>query len=277
MSNQPEIKDTTGSALIPAAACDLAPEAVEGLDAYAKTGAPAWFGELLKFNGKTGGYSAGKDNLPIEQGRPMAAVVPEMLAGHVLWIDGELADQSWMPAFKFDAREHRAGLGNQDPDLWPKDERGEPVDPWKEGVMLPMVDPATREEFTFSSSSVGGVRATKRLASTFVKQMKAAPETTRGCLPVVALSSGSYQHDDKKRGTIYYPVFEGMDWVRASDLLLPPEPDLDSEPPPDDGIPELGLPLAAPPPPPPPPPVTTATAPAKPRRRRNHRQEGGAR
>ena len=143
--------------------------------------------------------------------------------------------------------------------------------------MLPMVDPATREEFTFSSSSVGGVRATKRLASTFVKQMKAAPETTRGCLPVVALSSGSYQHDDKKRGTIYYPVFEGMDWVRASDLLLPPEPDLDSEPPPDDGIPELGLPLAAPPPPPPPPPVTTATAPAKPRRRRNHRQEGGAR
>jgi hypothetical protein len=274
MSNQPEIKDTTGSALIPAAGRELAPEAVEGLDAYAKTGAPAWFGELLKFNGKTGGYSAGKDNLPIEQGRLLAAVVPEMLAGHVLWMDGELADQSWLPAFQFDAREHRASLGNQDQDLWPKDEKGQAVDPWKEGVMLPMVDPATREEFTFSSSSVGGVRASKRLTHMYVKQMKAAPETTRGCLPVVALSSSSYQHDDKKRGTIYNPVFEGMDWIRASDLLLPPEPGSDSEPPPDD-ISELGFPLAAPPPPPPP--ETTTAGPAKPRRRGNHRQKGGAR
>jgi hypothetical protein len=240
-----DLKDKPGSALIPAATRELAPEAVDGLDAYAKTGAPAWFGELLKFNGKTGEWSAGKDNLPIEQGRMLAAVVPEMLAGHVLWMDGELADQSWVPAFQFNPREHRASLGNQDEDLWPKDEKGDPTDPWKEGVMLPMVDPATREEFTFSSSSVGGVRATKRLTSTYVKQMKAAPETTRGCVPIVALGSNSYQHTDKKRGTIYNPAFEGMDWVRVSDLLLPPEPGSDSEPPPDD-IPELDFPLAAP-------------------------------
>jgi hypothetical protein len=238
-------KDATGSALIPAATRELAPESVEGLDAYAKTGAPAWFGELLKFNGKTGEWSAGKENLPIEQGRVLAAVVPEILAGHVLWMDGELADQSWVPAFQFNPREHRASLGNHDEDLWPRDEKGEPVDPWKEGVMLPMVDPATREEFTFSSSSVGGVRATKRLTSTYVKQMKAAPETTRGCVPIVALGSSSYQHTDKKRGTIYNPSFEGLDWIRASDLLLPPEPGSDSGPPPDD-IPEPAFPLATP-------------------------------
>jgi hypothetical protein len=264
-------KDKTGSALIPAAGRELAPEAVEGLDAYAKTGAPAWFGELLKFNGKTGEWSAGKENLPIEQGRMLAAVVPEMLAGHVLWMDGELADQSWVPAFQFNPREHRASLGNQDEDLWPRDERGEPVDPWKEGVMLPMVDPATHEEFTFSSSSVGGVRATKRLTSSYVKQMKAAPETTQGCVPIVALGSSSYQHPDKKRGTIHNPAFEGMDWIRASDLLLPPEPGSDSEPPPDD-VPEPDLPLAAPSAP------ETNTAPTntnstKPRRR----GKGGAR
>jgi hypothetical protein len=239
------LKDATGSALIPAAGRELAPEAVEGLDAYAKTGAPAWFGELLKHNGKVGEWSAGKENLPIEHGRLLAAVVPEMLAGHVLWRDGELVDQSWVPAFQFNPREHRASLADQDQGLWPKDEHGEPVDPWKEGVMLPMVDPATREEFTFSSSSVGGVRATKRLASSYVKQMKAAPETTKGCLPIVALGSTSYQHPDKKRGTIYNPAFEGMDWIRASDLLLPPEPGSDSEPPPDD-VPELDFPLDAP-------------------------------
>ena len=270
MSNPTEKKNATASALIPAATRELAPEAVEGLDAYAKTGAPAWFGELLKFNGKTGEWSAGKENLPIEQGRMLAAVVTEMLAGHLLWMDGALADQSWMPAFKFNPRTHRASLGNQDQDLWPRDEKGEPVDPWKEGVMLPMVDPATREEFTFSSSSVGGVKATKRLASSFVKQMKAAPETTRGCVPIVTLGSSSYKPDDRKRGTIYNPVFEGMDWIRASDLLLSPEPRSDSEPPLSEDIPEPDFPLAAPSP------TDTNTTPTKHRRGRTHHQEGKA-
>ena len=109
--------------------------------------------------------------------------------------------------------------------------------------MLPMVDPNTRAEYTFSSSSVGGVRAAKRLADTYVKQMKAAPETTKGCLPVVALGSDSYKHNDKKRGTIHNPVFEGVDWIRASDLLLPREPGSDSEPPPNDGALEQQIPL----------------------------------
>jgi hypothetical protein len=271
MTDLTEIKATTGSALIPAAARELTAEMMEGLEAYAKTGAPAWFGELLKFNGKTGDWSAGKENLPIEQGRLLVAVLPEMVAGHVLWRDGELVDQSWVPAFQFNPRDHRASLGDQDQDLWPRDEKGNPVDPWKEAVMLPMVDPATREEFTFSSSSVGGVRASKRLSSTYSKQMKATPETTRGCLPIVALSSSSYQHTDKKRGTIYNPAFEGMDWIRASDLLLPPEPGSDSEPPPDD-IPEMDFPLAAPSS------AGTNAAPTNPNSTKPHRRgKGGAR
>ena len=231
---------TKSSALIPAAARLPSNEELEGLGNYAKTGAPAWFGELLKFNGKDGKWWAGSQNLPIEHGRLLVAIVPEMLAGHVLWKDGELADQAWMPAAKFNPREHRATLGDLDQELWPKNEKGQPVDPWREGVMLPMIDPATGAEFTFSSSSVGGVRAGKRLANTYIKQSRAAPETTRGCLPLVALCSSSY---DRKRGTIHNPVFEGIDWVRASDLLLPCEPGSNSEPPPDDIASEPQIPL----------------------------------
>jgi hypothetical protein len=231
------------SALIPAANRDVSDEAIDGLDNYAKTGAPAWFGELLKFNGKTGLWTYGKDGLPVEDGRILVAIVPEALAGHVMFKDGELVDQAWLPAFKFNPREHRAELGDLDQTLWATGEDEKPIDPWKEAVMLPMVDPATREEFTFSSFSIGGVRAAKRLASTYVKQMKAAPETTKGCLPVVALGSDSYKHDDKRRGTIHNPIFENQDWIRASDLLLPPEPGEDSEPPPHD----TPVPLAAPP------------------------------
>jgi hypothetical protein len=212
-------KSATGSALIPAATRAVSTETVQGLDNYAKTGAPTWFGELLKFNGKNGLWTSGKDAIPVEDGRQLAAVVPEMLAGYMLWKDGELVDQAWMPAAKFDARKQRPTLGDLDQSLWPCDENGAHVDPWKEAVMLPLIDPDTREEFTFSSSSVGGVRAAKRLATAYVKQMLAAPATTQGCLPIVALGSQSYKHTDKKRGTIYNPVFEGMDWVLASSLL----------------------------------------------------------
>jgi hypothetical protein len=233
---------SNSSALIPAATRLPSSEELEGLGNYAKTGAPTWFGDLLKCNGKNGEWSAGAQNLPIEHGRMLVAIVNEMIAGHMLWKDGELADQSWMPASKFNPREHRATLGDLDENLWPKNEKGQPVDPWREAVMLPMIDPDTRAEFTFSASSVGGVRAAKRLADSYIKQMRAAPETTRGCLPLVALSSSSYQHDDRKRGTIYNPIFEGIDWVRASDLLLPRQPGSDSEPP-DDGAFEHPIPL----------------------------------
>jgi hypothetical protein len=246
------------SALIPAANRDVTTEAIDGLDNYAKTGAPAWFGELLKFNGKSGLWTYGKDSLPVEDGRILVAIVPEALAGHVRFQDGTLVDQDWTPAFKFNPRDHRAMLPDTDQDLWEKDEKGNPIDPFKEAAMLPMVDPNTREEFTFSTFSIGGTRAIKQLVGTFCKQMKAAPETTKGCLQVVTLGSSSYKHDDKKRGTIYNPVLEGIDWVRASDLLLPPEPGENGEPPPDD----TPLPLAAPS-------AEPAPTPTKQRRRRS--------
>jgi hypothetical protein len=84
--------------------------------------------------------------------------------------------------------------------------------------MLPMKNPETGAEYTYSTSSVGGVRACKKLVGNFVKQIKAAPETTAGCLPVVELGVQSYQHPDRKRGTIFNPVLTGIDWVRASEI-----------------------------------------------------------
>jgi hypothetical protein len=206
---------------------------LRGFDDYAATGGPSWYGELLKFSGKTGIWSYGPQNVELKKGTTLVAIVPMMLAGYVKWHDGELADQVFKPIEGLDLRALRATLDETDRSLRATDEDGRPVDPWKEAAMLPMKDPKTGAEYTYSTSSVGGVRAGKKLVGNFVKQIKAAPETTARCLPVVELGVQSYQHTDRKRGTIFNPILLGIDWVRASESadLSPPlsEPPLQFE------------------------------------------------
>ena len=192
---------------------------IDKFDNYAATGGPGWFGDLLKFSGKTGTWSAGQQNVELKKGTRLVAIVPGMMAGFVKWRDGELIDQVFKPIEGFDPRAVRATLDETDRTLWPTDEDGRPVDLWKEAAMLPMKNPETGAEYTFSTSSVGGVRACKKLVGDYVKQLRAAPETTAGCLPLVELQSQAYKHTDRKRGTIYNPVLQGIDWVRASDVL----------------------------------------------------------
>jgi hypothetical protein len=185
---------------------------------YAATGGPGWFGDLLKFSGKTGVWSHGPQGLEMNKGTQLVAVVPGMLAGHVKWKGGELCDQSYKSIEGFSPKAHRASLDEVDHSLWARDEDGRALDPWRESVMLPLIDPKTGSQFTFSTSSLGGVRACKRLVDAFVKQLRATPETTAGCLPVVEIGTSSYQHADRQRGTIFVPVLEGIDWTRAVDV-----------------------------------------------------------
>jgi hypothetical protein len=203
---------------------NLPAHSIEKFDDYAATGGPSWYGELLKFSGKTGIWSYGPQNVELKKGTTLVAIVPAMLAGYVKWCDGELVDQVLKNIEGLDLRTLRTTLDETDRSLWPTDEDGRPVDPWKEAAMLPMKNPETGAEYTYSTSSVGGVRCCKKLVGAFVKQIKAAPETTAGCLPVVELGVQSYQDTDRKRGTIFNPVLLGIDWARASDIaaLSPP-------------------------------------------------------
>jgi hypothetical protein len=97
----PPAEAATSSALIPVATSLPSADTIDGLAKYAKTGAPSWYGDLLKHDGKTGTWSAGAQGKGIGKGRILVAVIPEMLAGHMLWRDGDLVDQAWMPAAKF--------------------------------------------------------------------------------------------------------------------------------------------------------------------------------
>jgi hypothetical protein len=152
-----------------------------------------------------------------------------MLVGFLKWEDGELAGQEMVPLTpEYDPRELRVSLGDDDRSLWPRGEDGAPEDPWREAAYLPLKNLETGAEYTYSTSSLGGCRAVKHLVGAYSKQIQAAPQTTAGHLPVIELGAQSYQHSDRKRGTIFNPVLTGIDWVhtsRVTDKIAPePEP-----------------------------------------------------
>src|SRR5262245_35165153 len=153
----------------------LAPASIPAVkaDAFAAygrtgTGADGLFGDLLRHSGRTGTWSAGPQGVEIPAGRQLAAVVTEMLAGFVRWEGGEIAAQEMRPVSEgCDLQALRETLGDLDQSQWPRDDGGRPTDPWRESVLLPMVDPKTGARYTFSSSSVGGTRAAKKLAAAY--------------------------------------------------------------------------------------------------------------
>jgi hypothetical protein len=200
---------------LPAAVSQL-PTQLTALEKYGRSGGDL-YGDLLKFSGKTGTWTAGSQGPEVPIGTQLAAIIPEMLAGFVKWVAGELAEQALVPVTEaYDPRELRASLGDTDRSQWPKGDDGQPADVWREAALLPMKNLKTGAEYTYSTSSLGGCRAVKKLVATYAWQIRAAPETTANHLPVVELGARSYKHADRKRGTIYNPLLTGIDWVPAS-------------------------------------------------------------
>jgi hypothetical protein len=216
---------TTDNSTLPAPIPATGPAQLTALERYGRS-AGDLYGDLLKFSGKTGVWTAGAQGIEIPLGTQLVAIVPEMLAGFVKWSDGELVEQALQPVTdSYDPRALRASLGDVDEHKWPPGDDGRPEDPWREAAYLPMKNPKTGAEYTYSTSSLGGVRAVKKLAGTYAWQLRAAPETTAGLLPVVELGARSYKHSDRKRGTIFNPTLAGVDWEPASTVKKAAEPD----------------------------------------------------
>src|SRR5262249_10335259 len=205
---------TSETTLVPVP--QITPPALAAFEKYGRSGGDL-YGDLLKFSGKTGAWTAGAQGIEIPLGTRLVALVPGMLAGFVRWEGGELVEQAMQPITEtYDPKALRASLGDTDRDHWPKNEEGQCEDPWREAALLPMQSLKTGAKYTYSTSSVGGTRALKPLVAAYAWQLRAAPETTAGHLPVVELGARSYKHADRKRGTIFNPVLTGIDWVPAS-------------------------------------------------------------
>src|SRR5262245_62972215 len=113
----------TGKAIV--AVTPTAPVAqLAALEAYSRSGGNL-YGELLKFSGKTGVWTAGSQGVEVPIGTQLVAIVSELVAGFVKWRDGELVDQVMQPITEtYDPKALRASLGDADPAQWPKGDDG---------------------------------------------------------------------------------------------------------------------------------------------------------
>jgi hypothetical protein len=132
-----------------------------------------------------------------------------LLVGFIKWQDNRPADHRMGLVIENFQPPKRQELGDLDKEEWETDDGGEPRDPWQFSNYLVMADPESREVFTFTTSSRGGLGAIGELCKVFGKQMRQQPDK----IPVVELDVGSYQHREKSYGRIKYPIFKIAGWA----------------------------------------------------------------
>ena len=114
------------------------------------------------------------------------------------------------------------------------DKEGKPGRGWQRqsGLRLKCIEgPEKGTVCRFTTSSDGGRRAVKALSDEIVEQLNV--DSVNFC-PVVCLEVDSYQHKDKDRGRIKFPVFATQSWV--PELGVAAEPQLEDYEPDVDGV-----------------------------------------
>jgi hypothetical protein len=166
---------------------------------------------FLKF--VKGQFKYGADDEVLPLGTRLVPNMGELKAGFIKWKDGtpeaevmvRIADGKPIP--------QREDLGDDDRNAWETDSNGAPQDPWQVCNTLPMKDPATGQEFVFTTGSRGGIGAIGKLASGYGR----ARHKQADKLPMIEISSDSYRH--KTYGDVSYPKFRIVDWQSEGALI----------------------------------------------------------
>lgn len=197
-----------------------------GYDPFAAYGqeAASGSGNFLKFS--KGEWLLGQNDDEIALGRRLAANMNELSIGWIRWADGKPAERRMGLLAQGYKPESRDALGYTDQTAWDVDETsGKPKDPWNFTNELPLADPDTGEQMTFSASSKGGIGAIGNLCKAYGKEYRAQG----GKVPVLELGRDSYKHPTY--GKTYVPVLTIGEWVDDSSLAAAPSGDEQEEAP----------------------------------------------
>jgi hypothetical protein len=179
-------------------------------DPYLKTASRvATAASFLKY--VKGVFVFGIDEAELALGTELVPNMTEVRIGWLRWKNGEVVEEN-MAAWAV-GHAYREDLGDLDRDLWEIDDNGKPIDPYSETATLPLKNPRTGEEFTFSTSSTGGRQAVAKL----VYAWRHGVTQGKSGLPVIALGSDTYKH--KKFGPVHFPVFKIVRWEDEDDLI----------------------------------------------------------
>ena len=157
-------------------------------------------GPLLKFK-KDEHFILGADTVP--EGTEFIAFPQEVRKGWSKFHNKQLVEEkTGKPVAGFVVPE-RDELGDLDKAKWPKNDAGQPADPWVMQCFLPLENISTGQIVVFVSSSHGGRSAIATLCGT------AARNLHRGN-PRIRLRVGSYKH--QKFGRVQVPEFTVIGW-----------------------------------------------------------------
>ena len=170
-------------------------------------------GRLLKFN--KGEWLAGQEEEEISLGSKFVAATHLLQSGWIRWEDSAPAEIIMglrADGFRPPPRET---LGHTDKSKW-GELNGQQIDPWRRTDVLLMADPETREIYTFSPMSEGGLGAVKALIKEYGTNMRQHPND----IPIVELGSSWYKH--AQFGKVHKPVLTVIEWRDANDISFEP-------------------------------------------------------
>jgi hypothetical protein len=170
-------------------------------------------GSLLKFT-KFGDFVHGSYDDVLKHGTHLAAHMHTLAVGWQRWQNNRPADTRMGFLAEGFEPPKRSALGDMDQALWERDDDGKARDPWQFSNLLVLSDLKSRELYTFTTSSRGGLSAVGELAKMYSNHLRTHPDE----VPIVELQMGSYQHPNKSYGKIRFPIFKGAGWMPANQL-----------------------------------------------------------
>jgi hypothetical protein len=165
-------------------------------------------GDLFLFS-KFGDFQAGRAREQVPLGTQVIGIMSQLLTGWVRWEDNRPVEQLMGLVAKGFKPAKRSELSHTDKATWPTDDEGEARDPWQLTNWLVFENQKTKQFYTYSTSSRGGITALGELAKDYSAHCRQTPDE----YPIVALDRGSYRHPHRQIGEVRFPIFKRVGWT----------------------------------------------------------------
>jgi hypothetical protein len=160
-------------------------------------------GTFFKF-AKDGKFRKTSDDEEVPEGKEFVVIYDQIQVG---WIKfngkGNPPERRMGALFSGFRPPSREDLGDTDQTLWERNLSGQPDDPWKSQMLLPLQDVETLELYIFGTTSLTGRKAVGNLINHCERMARQQSDD----YPIVRLATGGFQHRDERVGWVKTPAF----------------------------------------------------------------------